>query len=53
MWHLRGMQARPHHRKDQLPVRSFRDLRFRWVFAPTPPRLAKWEQMQHQGGAGH
>ena len=30
MWgHIRCMHARPHRRKDQLPLRSLRDLRFR------------------------
>ena len=27
--HMRCMHARPHRRKDQLPLRSLRDLRFR------------------------
>ena len=30
MWgHIRCMHTRPHRRKDQLPLRSLRDLRFR------------------------
>ena len=37
------MHARPHRRKDQLPLRSLRDFRSRWVFAPVRPRLARWE----------
>ena len=28
-WHMRCMHARPHRRKDQLPLRSLRDLRSR------------------------
>ena len=47
------MHARPHRRKDQLPLRSLRDLRFRYVFAPVRPRLARWEQKRPQGAAGH
>ena len=27
------MYARPHRGKDQLPIRSLRNLRFRWAFA--------------------
>ena len=55
MGHFQCMHvhARHHHRKDQLPLRLLRDLRSRWVFAPVPPRLAKWEHMQPQRGAGH
>ena len=41
--HTLCMQAHPHRRKDQLPLRSLRDLRSRYVFAPVRPRLARWE----------
>ena len=51
--HMRCMHARPHRRKDQLPLRSLRDLRSRYVFAPVRPRLARWEYKQPQGAAGH
>ena len=47
------MHARPQCRKDQLPLRSHRDLRYRWVLAPVQPRLAKWEYKRPQGAAGH
>ena len=47
------MQARPHRRKDQLPLRSLRDLRSPYVFAPVRPRLARWENKRPQGAAGH
>ena len=47
------MHARPHRRKDQLSLRSLRDLRSRYVFAPVRPRLARWEHRRPQGGAGH
>ena len=47
------MHARPHRRKDQLPLRSLRDLRSRWVFAPFRPRLARWEHKRPQGAAWH
>ena len=47
------MQARPHRRKDQLPLRSLRDPHSRQVFAPVRPRLARWEQKRHPGAAGH
>ena len=43
------MHARLHHRKDQLRLRSLRDLRSRWVFAPVRPRLARWEYKQPKG----
>ena len=35
------------------PLRSLRDLRSRWVFAPARPRLARWEHNRPQGAAGH
>ena len=35
--HIRRMHARPHRRESQLPLRSLRDLRSRWVFAPVRP----------------
>ena len=47
------MHARPHRSKDQLPIRSLRDLRSRKVFAPVRPRLARWEYKRPQGAAGH
>ena len=50
---MRCMHARPRRRKDQLPLRSLRDLRSRWVFAPDRPRLARWEYKRPQGAAGH
>ena len=50
---MRCMHARPHRRKDQLPLRSLRDLRSRWVFAPVRPRLARWDYKRPQGAAGH
>ena len=50
---MRFMHARPHRRKDQLPLRSLRDLRSRYVFAPGRPRLARWEYKRPQGAAGH
>ena len=43
--HIRCMQARPHRRKDQLPLRLLRDLRSRYVVAPVRRRLAKWERV--------
>ena len=46
------MHARPHRRKDQLPLRSLRDLRSPLVFAPVRPRL-RWEYKWPQGAAGH
>ena len=49
---MRCMHARPHRRKDQLPLRSLRDLRSRYVFAPARPRLARWEYKRPQGAAG-
>ena len=39
------MQARPHRRKDQLPLRLLRDLRSRYVVAPVRRRLAKWQRV--------
>ena len=54
MWgHIPCMHARPHRRKDQLPLRSLRDLRSFWVFAPVRPRLARWEHKRPRGAAGH
>ena len=47
--HIRCMHARPHRRKDQLLLRSLRDLRSR--FAPARPRLARCEHKQPQGSA--
>ena len=47
------MHARPHRHKDQLPLRSLRDLRSRYVFAPARPRLARWDHKRPQGAAGH
>ena len=47
------MHARPHRRKDQLQLRSLRDLRYRLVFAPVQPRLARWEHKRPQRAAGH
>ena len=49
---MRCMHARPQRRKDQLPLRSLRDLRSRSVFAPVRPRLAKWEYKQPKGPRG-
>ena len=46
------MHARPHYRKDELTLRSLRDLGSRWVFAPVRPRLARWEHRRPQGAAG-
>ena len=46
---MRCMHARPHRRKDQLPLRSLRDLRSRYVFAPVRPRLARWEYKRPLG----
>ena len=46
------MHARPHRSKDQLPLRSLRDLRFPYVFAPARPRLARWEHKRPQRGRG-
>ena len=46
------MHARPHRRKDQLPLRLLRDLRFSYVFAPARPRLARWEHKRSQGAGG-
>ena len=45
------MYARPHRRKDQLPLRSLRDLRSRYVFAPVRPCLARWEHRRPQGAS--
>ena len=45
------MHARPHRRRDQLPLRSLRHLRSRWVFAPVRPRLARWEHNRPQRGS--
>ena len=50
---MRCMHARPHRRKDQLPLRLLRDLRSRLVFALVQPRLARWEYKRPQGAAGH
>ena len=46
------MHARPHRRKDQLPLRSLRDLCSRSVCAPVRPRLASWEHKRPQGAGG-
>ena len=51
--HMQCMHARPHRCKDQLPLRSLRDLRSRRGFAPVRPRLARWEYKRPQGAAGH
>ena len=50
---MRCMHARPRRRKDQLPLRSLRNLRSRLVFAPVRSRLARWEYKRPQGAAGH
>ena len=49
---MRCMHTRPHRRKDQLPLRSLRDLRSRYVFAPVQPRLARWNISGPKGGRG-
>ena len=46
------MHARPHRRKDQLPLRLLRDLRSRNVFARVRPYLAGWEHNRSQWAAG-
>ena len=54
MWgHKWCMHSRPHRHKDQLPLRSLRDLRSRQVFAPIRPHLARWEHKQPQDATGH
>ena len=45
------MHARLLRRKDQRPLRLFRDLRSSFVFDPVRPRLARWEHKQPQGAA--
>ena len=50
--HIRCMHAHPHRRKDQIQLRSLRDLRSPWVFAPVRLRLARWEHKRPQGAAG-
>ena len=45
-------QATGNRRKDQLPLRSLRDLRSRDAFAPVRPSLARWEYKRPQGTAG-
>ena len=47
------MHARPHCRKDQLPLRSLRDLRSRKIFAAVRPHLATWEHKRPQEAAEH
>ena len=46
------MQAHPQRRKDQVPLRSLRDLRSRLVFAPVRPRIARWEHKRPQAAVG-
>ena len=41
VWHIRCMHARPHRRKDQLPLQLLLDLCSRQVSAPVRPRLAR------------
>ena len=52
--HMVFLHARPRRRNDQLPLRSLRDLRSRYVFAPVRPRLARWrwEHKQPKGPWG-
>ena len=49
---MRCMHAHSHRRKDQLPLRSLRDLRFLYVFAHVRPRLARWEYRGPRGTRG-
>ena len=39
--------------KNQLPLRTLRDLCSRLIFAPVRPRLARWKHTRPQGAAGH
>ena len=53
MWgHIRCMHTRPHRCKDQLPLRSLRVLRSRYVFAPVRPHLARWGHKGPKGQRG-